>query len=273
MEMYNSNFLFQYPMMLDTLIYSPTWTLNFEWLLITAFVFAFLVSYGMGANDSCNDWGPAVGAGTVKIWQAYILCGIFNTIGAILLGYRVTETLRSGIVEMNIFDVYSQFNHSTNRYDIVPSCPEATVINGFLPPTISNGTAPVECAKYTAAEFMIGQTGAMAGVAAFMIVSSIYKIPVSATHAIVGGSLASSLYLRGNNGIKWMEILGIVTSWFISPLIAGFFASLFYVIIKYSVLLRKDTFNWALKMCPIFMCFTLTINLFACIYDGSKCEF
>ncbi|KIH45484.1 hypothetical protein ANCDUO_24475 [Ancylostoma duodenale] len=40
----------------------------------------------MGANDSCNDWGPAVGAGTVKLWQAYILCGIFNTIGAILLG-------------------------------------------------------------------------------------------------------------------------------------------------------------------------------------------
>ena len=40
----------------------------------------------MGANDSCNDWGPAVGAGTVKLWQAYVLCGIFNTIGAILLG-------------------------------------------------------------------------------------------------------------------------------------------------------------------------------------------
>ena len=40
----------------------------------------------MGANDSCNDWGPAVGAGTVKLWQAYILCGIFNTIGAVLLG-------------------------------------------------------------------------------------------------------------------------------------------------------------------------------------------
>ncbi|VDM58156.1 unnamed protein product [Angiostrongylus costaricensis] len=49
----------------------------------------------------------------------------------------------------------------------------------------------------------------MAGVAAFMIVSSIYKIPVSATHAIVGASLASSLYLRGNVGIRWNEIVGI----------------------------------------------------------------
>lgn len=133
----------------------------------------------------------------------------------------------------------------------------------------------------------------MAGVAAFMIVSSVYKIPVSATHAIVGASLASSLYLRGNVGIKWMEIGGIgersdtekhsllratlvtilVLSWFISPLIAGFFASAFYLIIKYSVLLRKDTFKWALLMCPVFMCFTITVNLFACIFDGSKCRF
>lgn len=40
----------------------------------------------MGANDSCNDWGPAVGAGTVKLWQAYILSGILNVLGAILLG-------------------------------------------------------------------------------------------------------------------------------------------------------------------------------------------
>lgn len=105
------------------------------------------------------------------------------------------------------------------------------ILGGFAPPSLLNGTADVECAKYTAAEYMIGQvscaparaldgglmflelrflqTGAMAGVAAFMIVSSVYKIPVSATHAIVGASLASSLYLRGNVGIKWAEIGGI----------------------------------------------------------------
>ncbi|CAJ0589688.1 unnamed protein product [Cylicocyclus nassatus] len=254
--------------MLD-ILYDPAWTSQFFWLLIVAFVFAFSVSFGMGANDSCNDWGPAVGAGTVKIWQAYILCGIFNTIGAVLLGYKVTETLRSGIVEVEVFDVYSQYNHTTGKYDVVPHC-DGALATGFAPPALTNGTAEVECAKYTAAEFMIGQTGAMAGVAAFMIVSSVYKIPVSATHAIVGASLASSLYLRGNVGIKWSEIGGIVLSWFISPLIAGFFASSFYLIIKYSVLLRKDTFKWALRMCPVFMCFTITVNFFACIFDGSK---
>ena len=49
----------------------------------------------MGANDSCNDWGPAVGAGTVKLWQAYLLSGIFNTVGAILLG-KHERVIKSG---------------------------------------------------------------------------------------------------------------------------------------------------------------------------------
>ena len=137
-----------------------------------------------------------------------------------VLGYKVTETLRSGIVEFEVFDVYSQYNYSIHQYQTVPFCENATAIGkryfnmklslleGFAAPRVSDGTI-VDCAKYTSADFMVGQTAAMAGVAAFMIVSSIYKIPVSATHAIVGGSLASSLYLRGNVGIKWMEIFGI----------------------------------------------------------------
>ena len=93
-----------------------------------------------------------------------------------------------------------------------------------------------------------------------MIVSSVSKIPVSATHAIVGATLAASLFLRGNVGIKWPEIAAIgesekrnsdqlgeltVASWFISPLIAGLFSSLFYIIVKYAVLMRRFTFEVA----------------------------
>lgn len=59
---------------------------------------------------------------------------------------------------------------------------------------------------------IIFQVATLLGVAVFMIVSSVFKIPVSATHAIVGATLAASLYLRGNTGIKWAEIIGIGTT-------------------------------------------------------------
>ncbi|PAV57493.1 hypothetical protein WR25_23620 [Diploscapter pachys] len=260
--------------MLNLLVeYSPHWTEHFTWLLVVAFVFAFFVSYGMGANDSCNDWGPAVGAGTVKLWQAYLLSGIFNTVGAILLGYKVTETLRMGIIEFDIFDVYSEYNSTSGHYARVGNCTTSNGTlpeGGFTPADLQPGALPLECARYSAADFMLSQTGSMCGVAVFMIIASWYKMPVSATHAIVGASVATSLYIRGNVGIRWLEILNIVISWFISPVIAGIFSGTMYYVVKYTVLLKDDTFKAALRMVPILMCFTLTVNLFASIFDGSK---
>ena len=260
---------------LADLVYFPGWNDGFTWLIVISFIFAFLVSYGMGANDACNDWGTSVGAGTVKLWQAYILCAIFNTLGAVLLGYKVTETLRTGIVDVSIYDIYAQYDPISHSYKVVDHCDflgEPSTTTTFAPPTLpANGSADiVQCARYTAADFMYGQVGTLLGVAVFMIVSSCFKIPVSATHAIVGATLAASLYLRGNVGVKWAELAGIVLSWFLSPVIAGIFSSIFYLIVKYSVLMRRRTFECALNLCPLFMAFTLTVNLFACIYEGSK---
>ncbi|GMT36965.1 hypothetical protein PFISCL1PPCAC_28262 [Pristionchus fissidentatus] len=262
---------------LNDLIYAPFWpTDNFTWLMWISFVFAFAVSYGMGANDACNDWGTSVGAGTVKLWQAYILCAIFNTLGAVLLGYKVTETIRTGIVDISIYDIYVQYDPSNHTYVTVPFCEVSNFsleTTTFAPPTLpAAGVAGtiVECARYTSADFMYGQVGVLLGVSVFMIVSSIFKIPVSATHAIVGATLAATLYLRGNVGIKWAEIVFIIFSWFLSPVIAGFFSSLFYLVVKFSVLMRRHTFESALLLCPVFMVFTLAVNLFACIYQGSK---
>ncbi|KAF8371848.1 hypothetical protein PRIPAC_78277 [Pristionchus pacificus] len=291
---------------LTDLVDTPDWELNFTWLIWVAFVFAFAVSYGMGANDACNDWGTSVGAGTVKLWQ-------------------VTETIRMGIVDVSVYDIYVEYEPTNHTYVIVPFCQVVnytggnqyedihdessfltlsydpafnltTVINTmrsatfassenkaimhgevttFAPPPLpplplGNETDIVECARYTEADFMYAQVGTLLGVSVFMIVSSVFKIPVSATHAIVGATLAASLYLKGNNGIQWLEIGGIVLSWFISPLLAGFVSSVFYLIVKFSVLMRRHTFEAALNLCPIFMAFTLTVNLFACIFDGSK---
>ncbi|GMT05775.1 hypothetical protein PENTCL1PPCAC_27949 [Pristionchus entomophagus] len=261
---------------LSELIYNPVWTDSFTWLIWVAFFFAFAVSYGMGANDACNDWGTSVGAGTVKLWQAYILCAIFNTLGAVLLGYKVTETIRTGIVDISIYDVYAKYEPSNHSYVTVPFCEVTNAslsTTTFAPPALpsAGGELPiVECARYTSADFMYGQVGTLLGVSVFMIVSSVFKIPVSATHAIVGATLAATLYLRGNQGIKWLEIIGIVISWFLSPIVAGFFSSLFYLVVKFSVLMRRHTFEAALILCPVFMVFTLAVNLFACIFEGSK---
>ncbi|XP_072538148.1 sodium-dependent phosphate transporter 1-A isoform X2 [Salminus brasiliensis] len=77
---------------------------HYLWLLVLGFIIAFILAFSVGANDVANSFGTAVGSGVVTLRQACILATIFETIGAILLGAKVSETIRSGIIDINMYN-------------------------------------------------------------------------------------------------------------------------------------------------------------------------
>lgn len=72
-------------------------------LLILACIFGFFMAWGIGANDVANAMGTSVGSGALRIWQAVIIAGIFEFLGAWLAGGQVTETISSGLVKPSVF--------------------------------------------------------------------------------------------------------------------------------------------------------------------------
>ncbi|XP_047426530.1 sodium-dependent phosphate transporter 1-B [Mugil cephalus] len=204
----------------------PTALTDYMWLLIVGFIIAFILAFSVGANDVANSFGTAVGSGVVTLRQACVLATVFETLGSVLLGAKVSETIRKGIVDVGIY----------------------------------NGSEHV---------LMAGSVSAMFGSAVWQLAASFLKLPISGTHCIVGATIGFSLVARGQQGVQWMELLRIVASWFLSPLLSGIMSGFVFYFVRAFILHKKDPVPNGLKALPVFYAITMGINLFSILFTGA----
>lgn len=55
----------------------------------------------------------------------------------------------------------------------------------------------------------------------FIMTSSLWKMPISGTHTVVGALLGAGLYGDGFSNLNWQKLGKIVASWFISPVLSA----------------------------------------------------
>ncbi len=60
------------------------------------------MAWSIGANDVANSMASAVGAKAITFKQAVLIAGILNFIGAVFVGEHVVETVKGGIVNINM---------------------------------------------------------------------------------------------------------------------------------------------------------------------------
>lgn len=72
-------------------------------LLYLAIIIGFYSAWSIGANDVANSMATVVGSRAVTLKRAILIAGIFEFLGAFLVGSHVTNTVRKGIIDPLFF--------------------------------------------------------------------------------------------------------------------------------------------------------------------------
>ena len=73
----------------------------------------------------------------------------------------------------------------------------------------------------------------------FIMASSIFGMPVSGTHAVVGALIGSGIATQGASNINWDKLTVIVASWFVAPVLSIILCALFFMAVC-ALTLDKD---------------------------------
>lgn len=209
----------------------------FLWILITSGAFAFFASMGIGANDAANAFATSIGSKALSMQQAVLLAAIFETLGAILMGSHVTDTIRKGISNYECFQEEPEI--------LMYGCMWVILSVGLWLFLASKYEMPVST-THSCVGGMVGMTMMLKGSECVVWYKSVDTFPY------VGG------------------VSGIVLSWFLSPLFSAIFAIILFSLLR-TFVLRSNFESLRINFAyPILIGSTLTINSFFIIYKGAK---
>lgn len=173
-------------------------------ILITSVIFAVFMAFNIGGNDVANSFGTSVGAGTLTMKQALVVAAIFEVSGAVLAGGEVTDTVRSGIVDLNAID-----GLDSNEFIYIMM---AALLG-----------AAIWLLLATRMGWPVSTTHSIIG-------------------GIVGAALTVGFVTgKGSwNMVQWQEIGKIAMSWVLSPVLGGVVAYLLYRTIKNAILVYNE---------------------------------
>ena len=207
--------------------------IGIEWILIAlVLVVGFYAAWNIGANDVANAMGTSVGSGALTLKQAVVLAGIFEFLGAYLVGANVAETVRKGL-----FDP------------------------GLLPGIHGDEAATI---------LAIGMIAALLAASTWLLIATYFHWPVSTTHAIVGAVVGFGCIGVGINQVDWLQVGVITAGWVVSPLLSCTVGYILFRVILRSVFFKNNPVAAAKRVAPVLVFLVLIVLIGVATFKGLK---
>jgi phosphate/sulfate permease len=188
------------------------------------------MAWNIGANDVANAMGTSVGSGALTLKKAIIVAAVFEFTGAFLVGSHVTQTVRKGIIDLNVFT------------------------------SMENGVNIL----------MYGMLASLLAAGAWLQIASYFGWPVSTTHTIVGAIVGFGIAAGGAAGVDWGKIGQIVISWVASPLLSGTIAFVVFSTIRRTMINVRNPVQATKRWAPGFIFLVFGILTLVTVFKGLK---
>ncbi|MGB9820972.1 MAG: inorganic phosphate transporter [Pseudothermotoga sp.] len=137
----------------------------------------------------------------------------------------------------------------------------AVLFGSHVTSTITKGILKAEF--ITKPDVLIaGAFAALISSSIWILAATIWGMPVSTTHSIVGGMAGFGIAAAGWNAVNWKVMISIISSWVLSPLAGGLLAYLAFKTLSLFVLRRPSPAKAVKKAGPVIVWITLFIIVY-----------
>lgn len=146
----------------------------------------------------------------------------------------------------------------------------AYLAGGEVAETIKSGIIASEAFVGQPDVLILGMTASLFAAGVWLIVASQKGWPVSTTHTIIGAIVGFACVTVGMEAVQWSQFGGIVGSWFITPVIAGFVAFAIFISTQKLIFDTEKPLENAQKYAPYYAALTLFIICVVTLDKGLK---
>jgi PiT family inorganic phosphate transporter len=129
----------------------------------------------------------------------------------------------------------------------------AYLAGGEVTSTIRKGIIDPELLSEEPELLVYGMMSALLAAGIWLLVASSFGWPVSTTHTIVGAIVGFASVGISVDAVNWMKVGEIVSSWIISPVVAGAISFLLYLSVRRFIFNTSDPFLNAKRYVPVYI--------------------
>ncbi|CRK16354.1 hypothetical protein BN1723_004338 [Verticillium longisporum] len=79
---------------------------QYDYIFALCTIFSFLDAWNIGANDVANSFATSVSSRSLTMKQAMMIASVMEFSGSVAVGSRVTDTIRTKIIDPHLYDEY-----------------------------------------------------------------------------------------------------------------------------------------------------------------------